>query len=407
MQKLLHAAHGAMCSNMQRVKGTFDLLPDQYILREKLLNYIVTEVTQYGYRGVITPIMEDISLFTKSAGDDLTRELYYISTITDKKIDCKYVMRPEGTASIIRMMLSNALSTKYQKYFYYGPMFRHDRPQKGRFREFNQFGIEYIGSDAYLSDAEVIYIAYNILNDVTLHINTIGTSAERNKYIHILQEYFHTNMLSSDVNRSRIDTNPLRILDSKTDREIIDNAPSILETLSTESQNRFHDVCNALNNLNVPYVYDHTLVRGLEYYCHTVFEFKSNSLEAAQNTVLAGGRYNNILNTNIYGVGWAAGIERLLLTDMIKSNTNDNIIVVSVETSKMFSVLKILKEYNVYAMHNGLSKDIKNANDIGARLLIFQDNTCNDHIVIKDLLKHIQHNQISISNLERFIANIL
>lgn len=386
----------------KNIKGVKDILCDEYNFRENIIDNIIKYIKQYGYKPVILPILEDKCLFLS---DDLNKELYYVINKHEKSDNI--VLRPEGTASIIRMIMNHNIQE--QKFLYYGPMFRHDRPQKCRLREFYQLGIEYIGSNSILSDLEMIKIASDILENVTLHINTIGEINEREEYIKILREYFNDRKheLQCENNINRIDTNTLRILDSKYDRNIIDEAPHIIDSLSNKSRDRFYSLLQILDQMNISYIHDHSLVRGLDYYCHSVFEFKSTKLDISQNTILAGGRYNNMLNSKLYGIGWALGVERLLENIDKVVNQND-IHAISIESIQLFNLFSLLKEkYNIISMYNGMNKDIKKANKLNVKCFLFQDNQNENNIIIKDLHKSIQYDPVNINQVSEFIEKII
>ncbi|KAF9200454.1 hypothetical protein BGZ49_009327 [Haplosporangium sp. Z 27] len=257
-------------------------------------------------------------------------------------------MRPEGTAGITRALISQKQYVELpQKYYYFGPMFRHERPQKGRLRQFEQFGIELYGESHPSSDVESIEIASKFLNDlglesISLEINSLGDNVSRQKYKTALKEYLgkYRDGLSED-SVNRLGTNPLRILDSKSpqDIEILENSPSLLDYLTESSQQRFSFITKTLSELNIPFTINPRLVRGLDYYQDTVFEFKATSetsslLGAQQGTVLAGGRYDGLVEkmggpAGIPSIGWAAGLERLslLVKDQVVP-TKDRVIAV-------------------------------------------------------------------------------
>ncbi len=312
-------------AGLQPVKGTYDLLP-----KDRALHRHVTETARlicerYGFNEVITPIFEFSEVFSRTLGetsDVVTKEMFSFVTKGDDQI----TLRPEGTAGICRSFISNGLQQETPvKHFYYGPMFRYERPQKGRQRQFHQVGIELIGVDSPQADIEVVAAGYHFLKElgfadvVTLELNSLGDTESRNAYREKLVAYLSQfeDQLSED-SKKRLVTNPLRILDSKDegDREIVKDAPLLGECLNETSQAFYDEVKRGLDMLGVPYVENPRLVRGLDYYCHTAFEFTTNTL-GAQGTVLAGGRYDGLIKMmggpQIPGVGWASGVERLAL----------------------------------------------------------------------------------------------
>ncbi|GGF71521.1 histidine--tRNA ligase [Terasakiella brassicae] len=312
-------------AGLQPVKGTYDLLPKERALHRHVSETARSICERYGFNEVITPIFEFSEVFSRTLGetsDVVTKEMFSFVTKGDDQI----TLRPEGTAGICRSFISNGLQQETPvKHFYYGPMFRYERPQKGRQRQFHQVGIELIGVDSPQADIEVVAAGYHFLKElgfadvVTLELNSLGDSESRNAYREKLVAYLSPfeDRLSED-SKKRLVTNPLRILDSKDegDREIVKDAPLLGECLNETSQAFYDEVKRGLDMLGVPYVENPRLVRGLDYYCHTAFEFTTNTL-GAQGTVLAGGRYDGLIKMmggpQVPGVGWASGVERLAL----------------------------------------------------------------------------------------------
>ncbi|KAF9973295.1 hypothetical protein BGZ73_003466 [Actinomortierella ambigua] len=283
----------------------------------------------YGFEHITTPILEYSQVFERTLGDDsdvVGKELYSF----EDKGGSRLTMRPENTASVVRAFISHQKYNELpQKYFYYGPMFRHERPQKGRLRQFDQFGVEMYGLKHPTSDVEIIDLAATFLKNiglesVTLEINSLGDEASRQNYKEALRSYLkhHVDKLSPD-SVNRLSTNPLRILDSKSpeDQAIIKQGPILSDYLSDEARARFRFITDSLSHLTIPFHTNQNLVRGLDYYQDTVFEFTlpSNPLLGAQQaTVLAGGRYDGLVQkmggpADIASIGWAAGLERLAL----------------------------------------------------------------------------------------------
>lgn len=308
---------------MQRVRGTQDLFPESNLGFRWIESTARETSSLYGFGEIQTPVLEFTEVFSRTLGetsDVVQKETY---SFIDRGAE-SLTLRPEGTAGIARAFISEGLAQKIPlKFFYSGPMFRHERPQKGRYRQFHQIGVEYLGHQSPQADVEVLSLAWTLLQKwgissaVTLDLNTLGDSASRLVYREALVKYYEKfeKDLSTD-SQLRLQKNPLRILDSKDDgdRKINSSAPSFSSYLNDESKKFFHSVQEGLQLLNIPFQQNSKLVRGLDYYGHTVFEFVTDKL-GAQGTVLAGGRYDGLIEMMggpaTPGVGWAAGIERL------------------------------------------------------------------------------------------------
>lgn len=307
------------------VRGTHDLLGET-LRRHRRVGETAREIAQrWGYEEIVTPILEHTEVFARSLGDAsdiVTKEMY---SFTDRGGE-SITLRPENTAGVCRALITLGLVQSLpQKLFYCGPMFRYERPQKGRLRQFHQIGIECIGAPEPLADAEVIAAGAHILAELgvleatTLELNTLGDPESRASYREALVRYLegHRDRLSAD-SLVRLARNPLRILDSKDegDRAVIAAAPLLEEHLNAASRDFFARVEDALARLDVAFVRNPRLVRGLDYYTHTAFEFTTTRL-GAQGAVMAGGRYDGLVATlggpDVPGVGWAAGVERLAL----------------------------------------------------------------------------------------------
>ncbi len=311
--------------NYQTPRGTYDILPEEInkwhdvedILREK------TEL--YRYKEIRTPYFEDTKVFKREndSSDMVNKEMYTFAMGSES-----YTLRPEGTAGVIRSFDQHKLYGSMEmpaKFYYIGAMFRHERPQKGRQRQFTQFGIENIGVKSPEVDAEVIALGYDIvkslgISSVKVCINTLGDDASREAYRNALKEYFapYLDDLCGDCHR-RYEQNPLRILDCKVDhdKECMKNAPKLSDYLNDESREYFQRVLSSLETLGIPYEIDERLVRGLDYYTHTVFEVVSTRPDSgAQATVFAGGRYDHFVSyyggPDMSGIGFAIGMERLI-----------------------------------------------------------------------------------------------
>ena len=314
-------------------KGTYDVLPNESPKWASLENVIRKICKLYNYKEIRTPIFESSEVFHRDQNDTsdmVTKETYDFLDRSERKI----TLRPEGTAGVARSFIENKLYVEnpVSKLFYMGPMFRYERPQKGRNRQFNQFGVEALGSDSPLIDVEVISLGASLiralgLNDVTVKINSLGDEESRANYKNVLIEHFskYKEDLCQDC-LNRLEKNPLRILDCKVDRdkEFFKTAPKINEYLNEYSKNRFKEVLSSLDDIELKYVVDDNLVRGLDYYSHTVFELEVNIPEfGAQNVIGAGGRYDQLISDlggpKTPGVGMAFGLERLLLASEYSS----------------------------------------------------------------------------------------
>lgn len=310
---------------MQPVRGTRDLIGADARRHHAVAETARRTAGLYGFEEWFTPIFEDTAVFSRGLGDTsdvVSKEMY---SFEDRGGD-SITLRPEGTAGVCRALVSNGLTqTLPQKVFYAGPMFRYERPQKGRYRQFHQIGIEVLGAAEPLADAEVIACGWQILNalgvaeGVVLEINTLGDAASRDAYRAALIEHFsaHQDKLSHD-SKVRLEKNPQRILDSKDegDRAIVATAPTIDAYLTPEAASFFEAVQGYLTLFSVPFRRNPRIVRGLDYYSHTAFEFVTDRL-GSQGTVMGGGRYNGLVEEMggpaTPSVGWAAGMERLSL----------------------------------------------------------------------------------------------
>lgn len=310
---------------MQALRGTQDILPEDAYKWNYMENVIRQLCGSYGYGEIRTPMFEATELFQRGIGDTtdvVTKEMY---TFTDRG-GRSITLRPENTASAVRAYLEHKLYGDQQvhKLFYIGSMFRYDRPQAGRYREFHQFGVEVLGADSPAADAEAISLAYNLfqklgLKDLVLHVNSIGCSKCRPVYRQKLIEYFHEREESlCDVCKERLEKNPLRVLDCKEEgcREASKDAPEITDYLCEECQAKFEALQKYLTALGISYELDPQLVRGLDYYTNTAFEIQYTPL-GAQSAICGGGRYDGLVEEiggpHTPSVGFAVGLERLLL----------------------------------------------------------------------------------------------
>ena len=312
---------------LQKPKGTQDILPADSAKWQYVENVARETFKKYNYGEIRTPMFEHYEVISRSVGDTtdiVTKEMYDFHDKGDRHI----TLRPEGTAPVVRSYVENKLFApevqKPVKVYYIGSMFRYERPQAGRLREFHQLGVECFGSKNPATDVETIAMAYQLFNtlgikDVTLHLNSLGNTESRLAYRQALIDYLTPmrESLSKDSQR-RLDENPLRVLDSKEkeDKVAVENAPSILDYLDDESQAHFDEVRAMLDSLNIPYVIDTNMVRGLDYYNHTIFEFIT-TIDKSELTICAGGRYDSLVEyfggPETAGFGFGLGLERLLL----------------------------------------------------------------------------------------------
>ena len=312
---------------LQKPKGTQDILPADSAKWQYVENVARETFKKYNYGEIRTPMFEHYEVISRSVGDTtdiVTKEMYDFHDKGDRHI----TLRPEGTAPVVRSYVENKLFApevqKPVKVYYIGSMFRYERPQAGRLREFHQLGVECFGSKNPATDVETIAMTYQLFNtlgikDVTLHLNSLGNTESRLAYRQALINYLTPmrESLSKDSQR-RLDENPLRVLDSKEkeDKVAVENAPSILDYLDEESQAHFDEVRTMLDSLNIPYVIDTNMVRGLDYYNHTIFEFIT-TIDKSELTICAGGRYDSLVEyfggPETAGFGFGLGLERLLL----------------------------------------------------------------------------------------------
>ena len=301
-----------------------DLLPAQSQGWQMVESIAIEHFSRAGLQEIRTPIIEQTELFSRGIGENtdvVGKEMYSF----DDRGGRSCTLRPEGTASVARSIVQHGLLNKGpQRLWYRGPMFRYERPQAGRQRQFHQIGVEFVGLASVISDAEVISIAWNFLkdvglNDLTLEINSLGSNEDRNIFKEELKDWLNQRFdLLDEDSQKRINVNPLRILDSKNNstKELLSEAPSLNDFLSNESKTRFDYLQELLVNLKIPYEINYNLVRGLDYYSHTAFEITSDHL-GSQATVCGGGRYDGLIGELGGGqapsIGWAIGMERLII----------------------------------------------------------------------------------------------
>ncbi|MGB1547494.1 MAG: histidine--tRNA ligase [Alphaproteobacteria bacterium] len=392
-------------SSLQPVRGTHDILPEENRRHRHICETGRRVAELYGYQEFATPIFEFSEVFTRTLGDAsdiVTKEMY---SFVDRNGD-ELTLRPEGTAGIVRALLSEGLSQHLPlKIFYQGPMFRHERPQKGRLRQFHQIGVELLGVGESIGDVEIILLATQILSELgvldatALELNSIGDVESRAAYRKILVEYLEDYRKDlSEESRARLDRNPLRILDSKDekDRKILEKVPLLPNYLNAPSREAFAEICAGLDDLGVEYELNPRLVRGLDYYCHTAFEFTTGTL-GAQATVLAGGRYDGLVSAmggpETPGIGWAAGIERIAMMLEATPEPVRPVAIIPVSNNVEPEALRLAQELRRegYAIDLGyrgnLSKRLKRANKLGAvaAILLGEEEIAKGSVTLRDL----------------------
>ena len=412
------------------IKGTYDILPNDVDSWQRVETCVREFITRAGYSEIRTPAFEKTELFTRSVGEDsdvVSKEMY---SWTDQG-GTDITLKPEYTASVIRSYIQHNLGAKspLTKLYYLDNLFRRERPQKGRYRQFRQYGIEAIGSPHPEQDAEVITIAYELLvelgiKDITLKLNSIGSSECRNEYRQALKDFLqpHLDKLS-ETSRKRFDSNPMRILDTKIDFEIVllQDAPTITSFLTLDDANHFDEVQIYLEALDVPFTLDTALVRGLDYYNRTTFEIISSKL-GAQDALCGGGRYDKLAETlggkQIPAVGFAAGLERILIAmdevDTDQKIQADKIYLIGLGDAVRPTMLKILGEarkagliMEFDSLRRSIKSQMREANKIGASLaIIIGDKELKDKSVqIKDL-KNSQQESIPIDSIISYIKSL-
>ena len=395
---------------IQSVRGTHDLYAQQLEKFKFIIEIVNTYAHIYDFDEIITPIFELTELFLKPLGEHSDVVLKEMYTFDDRN-DSSLTLRPEYTTPIIRAAISNNLLERLPTKLYgIGPMFRRERPQKGRFRQFNQINFEILGTNDMAADAELILLADDILKKIFLNkkikleINSLGDKDTLKKFKNNLSVYFkkYKSKLSLDA-QNRIESNPLRILDSKNknDNEICQEAPKILDFYSKEAKNKFEEIKNLLSNYSIEFEVNPNLVRGLDYYCHTVFEFKSNEL-GSQDTLIGGGRYDGLTKIlggpDIPGVGWAGGVERImmLIEEDIKVQQKTHLIVMKEDfRSYGLNILNKLRKNNIPVFFDykyNLKKSLSFASNVNARyaIIIGEEEVKKHSYTIKDLKKNTQ-----------------
>ena len=377
-------------NNFKNLRGTVDLLPDQLIKWQNVERILTEQLSRASVKEIRTPILEMTELFIRGIGEEtdvVSKEMY---TFLDRgKRSC--TLRPEGTASVARALIQHGISSRpLQKLWYMGPMFRYERPQAGRQRQFHQLGVEFVGYESVRSDIEIITLAWDILErlgikELNLEINTLGDLNDRKTFQHSFIKWLEINKNFLDLNsQKRMDKNPLRILDSKNEKtkEILKYAPKLIDFLSRESLERYSILKKGLEFLKIPYVENFNLVRGLDYYTHTAFEITSGAL-GTQATVCGGGRYDNLIRqmggTATPSIGFAIGLERLILlagkefeisrkTDIYIVNKGLYAESLAMELSRKLRSYDLIIELDLTGA--SFSKQFKKANKLKSRSII-------------------------------------
>lgn len=424
-----------MAKQIQAIRGMNDILPTQSPLWQKLEAVLRETVSAYGYSEIRTPIVESTDLFKRSIGevtDIVEKEMY---TFDDRNGD-SLTLRPEGTASTVRAGNEHGLLyNQEQRLWYMGPMFRHERPQKGRYRQFNQFGVEVYGIPSADIDAEVLMLSarlwekLGITEHVTLELNTLGDPAERATYREALIAYLEQfkEQLDEESQR-RMYTNPLRVLDTKNPdvQALLVDAPELTDYLGEESRTHFSHLCELLDAVGIQYVINPRLVRGLDYYNRTVFEWVTTSL-GSQGTVLAGGRYDGLVEQlggkNTPAVGFAMGLERIVLMLETLALNEDVPATVDVYVTAMGDASKVeaikiaqslrtaLPSLRVMSHCGGgnFKKQMKRADKSGAvvALVIGEDELANNQVAIKYLREKKEQELVARDGLATYIAELI
>ncbi|QXK92399.1 histidine--tRNA ligase [Neoehrlichia mikurensis] len=411
-----------LVGKFQPVRGTKDLLFDEVYKFQYIQNVAQEIGSRYGFLPVETPIFEFSDVFYKTLGDTsdiITKEMYIFSDRNGESI----TLRPEFTASVVRLLINNNLNLP-ARIFTSGPVFRYERPQKCRQRQFHQINYEFFGIDSYIADVDIICLAYNILDTfnlcekVILEINSLGSREVIDLYKCSLVKYFtkYKNDLSEDSKR-RLTVNPLRILDSKNEQDIdiLKDAPVITNFYNKYSQQFFDNILEKLSKVNIKYKVNTRLVRGLDYYCHTVFEFTTECL-GSQSAVIAGGRYDDLVSNmggnNTPAVGFAGGIERIASLMSYSREEHNVIALVPIgENAKNYAIdlayklrcqgMKVLWNYD-----DSLKYGLKQANKLNAKVaLIFGDKEMISNYVIVKNMNTGEQREVNVNEL--FLAESL
>ncbi|EKO3494357.1 histidine--tRNA ligase [Vibrio fluvialis] len=401
-----------MAKTIQAIRGMNDCLPTQSPLWQKVEGIVKNVISAYGYNEVRMPIVEETNLFSRAVGEEtdvVSKEMY---TFEDRNGD-SLTLRPEGTAGCVRSCIQNSLINRdEQRLWYMGPMFRHERPQKGRYRQFHQCGVEVFGLNGPDVDAELIMMTARLWRElgidkhVRLELNSIGSQEDRADYRTALVAFLeqHIDVLDEDCKR-RMHTNPLRVLDTKNPdiQAILSDAPRLSEYLGEESKAHFAGLCELLDAAGIEYTVNERLVRGLDYYNRTVFEWMTESL-GSQGTVCGGGRYDGLVEQlggkATPAVGFAMGLERLVLMMETLGNTgvrrNVDVYMVTAGEGTLTAGMKLVEELREQVpglrvmTHFGggnFKKQFKRADKVGAAvaLVLGENEVAEKTVVLKDL----------------------
>ncbi|PHS73388.1 MAG: histidine--tRNA ligase [Cycloclasticus sp.] len=419
-----------MSKKLQAIRGMHDILPDKTPLWQKVEKTMFNVCQQYGYSEIRMPLVESTDLFCRSIGevtDIVEKEMYTFEDRNGNSLS----LRPEGTASCVRAGLEHGLFyNQVQRLWYQGPMFRHERPQKGRYRQFHQIGVECFGMSGAEIEAEIILMSarlwkqLGLAEELSLEINSLGSSEERLAYKDILVNYFEKaeEQLDEDSKR-RLHTNPLRILDSKNPamQGLIEGAPQLANSLGAESIEHFNQLCTYLSEAGINFTHNPRLVRGLDYYSHTVFEWVTTAL-GSQGTVCAGGRYDGLINQlggkQTPAVGFALGVERLVLLLEQKEYSVTKPLAYIVHQSEaagqiaihLAETLRDQMPEQGFVLHCGggsLKSQFKKADKVGAKfaLILGEQEVEQNQIGIKFLRERIEQQQIPQNKLKDFLTN--
>ena len=417
--------------NFRSIKGTHDILPENSYKWRHLESIVHQVCAQFGYQEIRTPIFEQNKLFSRSVGEEsdiVTKEMY---SWEDKK-NSFLTLRPELTAPVARAYNQHNLGnlSPIHRLYYIGPLFRRERPQKGRQRQFHQFGIEAFGSNHAEQDAEIIALAWQLLthfkltNKISLQVNSIGTSECRARYRNALKEFLkpHFDELS-EISKRRFNTNPLRILDSKNKKEqtILKNSPRISDYYTKDDKEHFNEVKSYLKAMNIPFTVNSGLVRGLDYYTKTVFEITSNEL-GSQDALLGGGRYDSLVETlggkPTPGIGFAAGIERILLLineeNFKEHKPVPDIYLICLEKKGIPVSLNIAKKLRLQGlnivsdpMRRSMKAQMRDANKLRARyVLILGESELKDNTIIFKNLESGKQESIKQKKIVKYFDNL-
>ena len=417
-------------SQIRSIKGTHDILPSDSSQWQHLEQIVHDVCGRFRYEEIRTPVFEETRLFSRSVGEDtdiVSKEMY---TWEDRG-GTSLTLRPELTASVVRSYIQHNLGSQapVQRLYYMGPLFRRERPQKGRQRQFHQFGVEAFGSENPEQDAEIIAIAWHILSacglnkTASLQLNSIGSSKCRSDYRNVLKDFIRPNRDQfSETSQKRFDTNPLRILDTKLEHEqtLLEGAPMVSECYTAEDKAHLESLQNFLTAMEIPFTIDLRLVRGLDYYSRTIFEFTSPVL-GAQDALLGGGRYDGLVETlggkPTPGIGFAAGMERFLIAMDDQSNVSKtDVYFICLGEAGLSTALSLTNElrqsrFNVMfdPLRRSLKAQLREANKSGARFALILGDTEMEKgtVVFKDLEKGEQKNivQKKIKNLFDSLTN--